>query len=195
MTFDEFRARAAKYLDFDFVCNTPYKACDYILMYGLIFQDYLEGYDFWGHVDPDMIWGDMGKYITDHMLRTYDRIYRNGHLMLYRNNEKVRTFALHKLPGYNISYRDIFKTREHIIFEESSLASALFGCFADMCGGNFTYQTSQIYSRIIRNSGNSEVRKQYLHSDGRTEKFSHLHSAEIQSLRPNTCICIFRRGP
>ena len=110
MTFEEFKTRISRHLDFDFVCNTPYKACDYILMYGLIFQDYLEGYDFWGHVDPDVIWGDISKYITDDMLRTYDRIYRNGHLMLYRNNKKVRTFALHKLPGYNISYMDIFRT-------------------------------------------------------------------------------------
>lgn len=126
MKFDELRARIAKYLDFDFVCDTPYKACDYILLHGLMFQDYLKGYDFWGTCDPDEIWGDMNKFITDDILDRYDRIYRLGHLQLFRNTPEVNNFALHELPGWNLSYKHIFKTRVHIAYEETIFSENLF---------------------------------------------------------------------
>ena len=35
MTFDEMKARIARHIDYDFICDTPYQACDYILLYGL----------------------------------------------------------------------------------------------------------------------------------------------------------------
>ena len=137
MTFDEFKARIAKYLDFEFICDTPYKGCDYILMYGLIFQDYLQDYEFWGHADPDVIWGDMSKFITPEMLDKYDRFYRLGHLQFFRNTDKVRTFVLNKLPDCNLSYRDVYQTRDHVAFEETMLATQLFSNFADGGGGQY----------------------------------------------------------
>ena len=78
MTLEEIRARAARHLDFEPVLNVPYKLCDYKPMYGLIFEDYLCGYDFWGHVDPDIIWGDLGHFITDYLLSKYTRLFRRG---------------------------------------------------------------------------------------------------------------------
>ena len=137
MTFDEMRARIAEHLDFEFECATPYKACDYILMYGLIFRDYLEDYEFWGHVDPDVIWGDMNRFITPDILDRYDRIYSHGHLQFFRNTEKVRTFALHKLPGFEFSYRDVFRTKQHIAFEEIGISGRLFSKFGDSGGGQY----------------------------------------------------------
>lgn len=137
MTFDEMRARIAEHLDFKFECDTPYKACDYILMYGLIFRDYLEDYEFWGHVDPDIIWGDMSRFITPDILDKYDRIYRLGHLQFFRNTEKIRTFALHKLPGFEFSYRDVFRTKQHIAFEETGISRRLFSKFGDGGGGQY----------------------------------------------------------
>ena len=131
MTFDELKARIAEHLDFEFVCDTPYKACDYILMHGLIFQDYLKDYEFWGTCDPDMIWGDMSRFITPDILDKYDRFYRFGHLQFFRNTESVKTFALHELPGWGISYRDVFRTHNHIAFEETILIEHLFSRFAD----------------------------------------------------------------
>ena len=137
MTFDEFKARIAKYLDFEFICDTPYKGCDYILMYGLMFQDYLQDYEFWGHVDPDIIWGDMSKFITPEILDKYDRFYRHGHLQFFRNTDKARIFVLNKLPGCSISYRDIYKIHGHAFFEERMLATELFSNFGDGGGGQY----------------------------------------------------------
>ena len=135
MTLEEIRARAARHLDFEPVLNVPYKLCDYKPMYGLIFEDYLCGYDFWGHVDPDIIWGDLGHFITDYLLSKYTRLFRRGHLELYRNTEHVNHFALHELPGWNISYRDVFRTNLSMHFDELSLAENLFSTFTDRGGG------------------------------------------------------------
>ena len=137
MTFDEIKNRISKHLDFNFVLDRPYKLCDYRPLYGLIFQDYLEGYDFWGHCDPDIIWGNMGKFITDYLLNRFDKLYRRGHLVLYRNSEKARTFALNKLPGWNVSYRDIFRTGLSMHFDELALIENLFSKYADGGGGYY----------------------------------------------------------
>ena len=134
MSLREIKERAAKYLDFEPVLETPYKLCDYKPLYGLIFEDYLEGFDFWGHVDPDVIWGDMRHFLTDELFDKYDRILRWGVIELYRNTDNIRTFALHELPGWNISYRDIFNTQLSMHFDELALIENLFGNFT-LAGG------------------------------------------------------------
>ncbi|MBQ7545121.1 MAG: hypothetical protein IJT02_09300 [Synergistaceae bacterium] len=152
MTLEEIRKRAAKYLDFEPVLNTPYKLCDYRPMYGLIFEDYLEGFDFWGFCDCDLVWGDMSKFITDDLLDRYSRLYRNGHLQLLRNTEDVKHFALHKLPGWNISYRDIYRVQRYIGLDEFALSENLFSTFMHGWGGITTYGTTQIYTLSQKSS-------------------------------------------
>ena len=48
------------------VCGvkSPYKLCDYKPIYGLIFDEDLQDYDFWGHCDVDLIFGDIRKFIN-----------------------------------------------------------------------------------------------------------------------------------
>ena len=152
MTLEGIRKRAAKYLDFEPVLNTPYKLCDYRPMYGLIFEDYLSGYDFWGFCDCDLIWGDMSKFITDEMMDKYGRLYRNGHLQLLRNTEDVRYFTLNVLPGWNISYKDVYRVQRCIGIDEFALPENLFSTFTYWGGGNTTYATTQTYSRSLRSS-------------------------------------------
>ncbi len=153
MTFDELKARIRPHLDFDFVLDRPYKLCDYRPLYGLIFQEYLEGYDFWGHVDPDIIWGDMGKFITDYLLDKFDRLYKRGHLVLYRNSESIRRFALNKLPRWNISYRDAYITEYPMYYDESELTENLFRKFIYGGGGNMTDPCLQTSRHQLSNSG------------------------------------------
>ena len=134
MTLEQIRQRAAKHLDFEPVLNVPYKLCDYKPMYGLIFEDYIAGYDFWGHVDPDVIWGDIGSFVTDELMDRHDRISRWGHFNLYRNTEDIRRFILHKLPGWNISYRDILRTNTYIGLDEQGITARLFNIYAHGAG-------------------------------------------------------------
>ena len=144
MTLEEIRQRAAKHLDFEPVLNVPYKLCDYKPMYGLIFEDYITGYDFWGHVDPDIIWGDIGSFVTDELLNTKGRISRWGHFELYRNTEKINRFILHKLPGWNISYRDVYRTSRIKGLDEIGLTARLFNNFTDGGGGYYAVEFAGI---------------------------------------------------
>jgi len=41
---------------------------------GLIFEDYVAGYDFWGHCDLDVVWGDIRKFLHTRILSDSDII-------------------------------------------------------------------------------------------------------------------------
>ncbi len=66
----------------------PYKLCEYKPLYGYVFQDYIRGYEYWGHCDIDLIFGDIMHFPNKIDYRKYDRIFPLGHLSLYRNDEK-----------------------------------------------------------------------------------------------------------
>ena len=140
MTLEKVRSLIAPHFDFDFILDRPYKLCDYKPIYGLIFQDWINGYDFWGYCDPDIIWGNLRNFLTDDELNNYDRLGNRGPLCLYRNTEKSLTFALNKMPGYLISYRDVYRSRTSMFFDESKLLVELFDKFV---GGKQTRITGR----------------------------------------------------
>lgn len=78
MTLQEIANRINGILDFDFILHNSYKLCDYRPLYGLIFSDYIYDYQFWGHCDLDIIWGNLSNYITEELLDKYDRLYVNA---------------------------------------------------------------------------------------------------------------------
>lgn len=72
----------------------PYKLCDYRPFYGIIFQDYIGEYSFWGHCDFDCVFGNLSDFITVDVLRHYEKILYLGHLSLYKNDEKMRSMIM-----------------------------------------------------------------------------------------------------
>jgi hypothetical protein len=72
----------------------PVKPCDYAPAYGIIFEDYLKGYDWWGYTNFDLVYGRLDKFITEEMLNTYDvistdNVALNGALSMFRNNKYI----------------------------------------------------------------------------------------------------------
>ena len=68
----------------------PYSQLDLRPAYGEILGQFYEGYDFWGHVDVDVIWGNIREFISDDMLDSSDIISSRrdclaGHFTVYRN--------------------------------------------------------------------------------------------------------------
>lgn len=89
------------------VCiNNAYKFCDCRLFFGLLYEDVLKQYDFWGYCDIDLVFGDIRKFISDEILTNYDRIYTYGHLCLYRNNDMMK--HIYDLEGGIYSLDEIF---------------------------------------------------------------------------------------
>lgn len=91
-SFEQLKEQISKKLKIEDPIPAPYKLCDYRPAYGEIFADYLTEYDFWGHCDLDLIYGDVSKYIRKAPLEEYDRIFTFGHMTLYRNTEKVNRY-------------------------------------------------------------------------------------------------------
>jgi hypothetical protein len=96
-----------------------YKLCDLRPMYGLLFADLAKGFDFWGHCDLDLIFGDVRAFIPTEALETSLRIFENGHLSIYRNNEAgCNAF---RLSTNDINYRDILADPVYRVFDENGI--------------------------------------------------------------------------
>lgn len=94
----------------------PYKLCDFKPVFGLVFANELKEYDFWGHCDLDMIWGDLGKFVTTEDLFKYDRVGIYGAFTLYRNNAYCN--ELYKKKGAAFKWKIVFSRSENFIFDE-----------------------------------------------------------------------------
>lgn len=113
--FDEVKERISSVVEFPIVLDRPYKLCDFRPVWPLAFRDLIEGYDFWGHCDMDMIFGDIRSFLPDEVLATHDRIYQFGHLCYYRNTDEVT--QRYRLDG-GADYRTVFTSPESFAFDE-----------------------------------------------------------------------------
>lgn len=117
MTFDELKKRFQSKFDFKIALDSPYKLCDYKVMTGYLFDDYLEGYDFWGYSDIDMLFGDIRKFLPDNRLEQYDKIGHLGHLTLYKNTEEINTLFMNPIYGKE-RYKEVLSSNNHFSFDE-----------------------------------------------------------------------------
>lgn len=116
MTLQEMQSRASSVLGFEASLNRPYKCCDYRPLYGLIFSDYLGKYDYWGHCDVDLIFGDLQHFFDTYNLYEYDRFGTLGHLSLCKNTDKVNNAYL--INGGLQDYRLVFTSDKNFAFDE-----------------------------------------------------------------------------
>lgn len=72
--FRSYCKRVSESLEIDFQPKDPYKLCDLKPFYGLVHKEELEGYDFWGFGDIDLIYGDLGIIVNENNLEKYDVI-------------------------------------------------------------------------------------------------------------------------
>ena len=85
--------------------------------YGLAFADLLRKYDYWGHVDLDMIYGDLRKFLPEKVLASHERVYARGHLSVFWNTPESNRHFMKQAPGAP-DYRDILANRDHRQFDE-----------------------------------------------------------------------------
>ena len=91
-TFEKFKNRIQANFSFRIGLERPYKLCDFKPTYGEALNDDIKGYDFWGHCDCDLIFGNIRKFITEDIFQKNDKIFSRGHLTLYRNVSEVNSF-------------------------------------------------------------------------------------------------------
>lgn len=119
-TFEQIQVQIQNTFDFPVVVNRPWKLCEYKPAYGEIFADDLENYDFWGHCDMDLIWGDIRKFITEEILDKYEKIGFQGHSVLYKNTEIVNKRYQTRIDGV-LDYKTAFTNTDGYCFDETGM--------------------------------------------------------------------------
>lgn len=104
ITFHEYKNLVASRLGLTFDPARPYKLNDVKPMLGFIHEPDIAGYDFWGHCDLDLVFGDIRSIYTADILDTYDVISSHakrisGHFALYRNSIVMRN-CFRKVKGW-----------------------------------------------------------------------------------------------
>lgn len=117
-TMGRFNRLASEKLNINISVDFPYKLCDFKPAYGIIFSEYLKGYDFWGLCDLDIILGRIREFITPDLLSEYDVIstrhdYITGWFLLFKNKKEINTLFMK-----SADYIKVFTSNTHYCFDE-----------------------------------------------------------------------------
>jgi len=107
-------------LGFEVNIGRPYKLCDFKPTYGFLFPEIVGRYDFWGHADIDLVYGNIRNFMTEEILKDNEVItcrhdYISGTFSLFRNNEKVNTLFMKSKD-----YEKVLSSPDHYCFDECS---------------------------------------------------------------------------
>ena len=121
MTMSEFNTLASLKLGMEVKVSFGYKLCDLRPMYGRIFADFIEDFDFWGHCDIDLILGNVNKFLTTDILENFELIslrkeWISGSLALYKNNEVVNN-----LYKSSKDWQKVAQSVDHLRFDECGI--------------------------------------------------------------------------
>lgn len=120
LTFEEMKNKIQQHYNSKINIDNYWRLSLFKPAYGEIFNEYIKKYDFWGHCDVDLIWGDIRKFLTDDILENYEKIGFQGHSTLYKNldevNQRYKTIVEGKL-----SYKEIFFGNKRYSFDENGM--------------------------------------------------------------------------
>ena len=116
-SLEEIRKLADKKFGFSVSLDTPYKLCDFKPAYGFLFEELLKDYDYWGHCDCDLLFGNLEKILTPVLCNGYDKVFAAGHLTLYRNTSENNRRFMKPHNGVEI-YKEAYTTSAIYVFDE-----------------------------------------------------------------------------
>lgn len=124
--FDDYKALARRRLDVDFDPADPYKLCDLRPALGELHRDEIDGFDFFGFGDLDVVYGRLRQFYTDDLLRRSrvlsthpERL--SGHFAVLRNTAGGR-----RLYRAVRGYREILADPRYLGLDEA-LGGELLG--------------------------------------------------------------------
>lgn len=110
ISFEQIKKIIQNKYKFNINLKVPYDLCKFKPAYGDIFEKYINGYDFWGHCDMDLVFGDLRHFFTDSILENNQKILSHGHLCLYKNEEKIN--KLYKVKRKDCYYyKDVYSSK------------------------------------------------------------------------------------
>ena len=184
ISWGELKERFENALGIKISLDKPYKICDFRPIFGLAFADEVMGYDFWGHCDLDMIWGNLSDFVSENDFAQYDRIGLYGAFTIYRNNEKMN--QLYKMKGASFSWKSVFTRAESFIFDEMPGMNCI--CLQNMINWKTDIKIADIDTYLSRYSSDLHichetftwedgVAKHYYLTDGKviSENVAYIH--------------------
>lgn len=204
MSRAELEQRIAMRLGVAVSLNDSYKLCDLKPTYGVLFAEYLTGYDYWGYGDVDVIYGNIRHFYTPQVLRhdviaTYAGLLA-AHFALLRNRVDLRQ-AFRFCRGW----RQILAKEGYQHFDEGAFSQRLtrFGLqptwqrllLRGLTGRFWSCYMVQQYSTILGISGawldqTREYPSEWYWCDGRLttnktgdREFLYLHFMQWKSAR------------
>jgi hypothetical protein len=173
-------------MGFRVVIPRPYKLCDIKPAYGVIFAKYISGFDYWGHCDMDMIFGNLRKFLTRDLFARYEKLLICGHLSIYRNSDTANNYFRLQAPG--IDYRKVFSSARNYWFDEwKGIAKILVhhkiaffngDIFADIDTHYYDFRTTQGENHRIQifSYEDGKVFKEYYDgAEWRRSEFAYIH--------------------
>jgi FkbM family methyltransferase len=105
--------------------KSAYSQVDLQPAFGVIFSEFIEDFEFWGHCDFDVVWGNVRGFITESLLQENDIIscrkeFLAGHLTLWKNKPEVNT-----LFQVVSAYAEVFSSPECFSFDEAVISTFL----------------------------------------------------------------------
>ena len=99
MSMNELSTVFSEKLSAEFSLTNAWKINEFKPCFGLVFNDLLVNYDFWGWCDIDIIWGNLRTFLTENLLTDYDVItsklnWTAGHFTLFRNTQSINSLFL-----------------------------------------------------------------------------------------------------
>jgi hypothetical protein len=139
----ELNQTATEILGFNVSIKSPYKLCDFKPAYGLLFSTMLRNYEFWGHIDIDLIFGNIRNFLTEEILTKHDLIcvrhdFLTGYFLVFKNDDKMN-----KLFTWSNDYKKVFQDDKHYCFDETNFQ---FDAFAS--GKTYNEINSEVESMM-----------------------------------------------
>ncbi len=124
-TLNKIKQRAEKALSCQVCLEKPYKLCDFKPFYGVMFAEELQGYDFWGYCDVDLVWGDIRHFVTEDLLTNNYKLFSHGHCTILRNMEVVNRFYLLEAEGV-IPWQKVVSSPYSFLYDEFDQTNGIF---------------------------------------------------------------------
>lgn len=99
ISFNEYCDFVSKRLQIDFHPSHSYKLCDLKPFYGIIHEQELAKYDWWGFGDIDLVYGNLTKLVNEKNLKKFDLLTTHadriaGHFTIMRKESKYTSECL-----------------------------------------------------------------------------------------------------
>jgi hypothetical protein len=120
MTLDGLREFATARLGMPVRLHRMRNICDLRPAYGLVFEEFTQGYDYWAFGDEDVLYGDLDGMLAPELDGNADLVVpgtdgKSGHLTMVRNGARTNQLAM-KDPVYE----RVLMSREHWAYDETS---------------------------------------------------------------------------